>query len=92
MPYEHGFASTADFYSEYGASIDAMKCCCEHSSWRGCKTVPAATPMAAGTEGTDARSCTDGACGARGQDCCGGSLCNHSGLACVSGKCRFKDE
>ncbi|MBX3233411.1 MAG: hypothetical protein KIT84_37560 [Labilithrix sp.] len=92
MPFEHGFEDTAGFYAEYGASIDAMKCCCEHQNWRGCKTVPAATPMAAGTEGTDARSCTESTCGAWNQDCCNGTSCNHSGLTCRAGTCKFKDE
>lgn len=94
MPFEHGFTSSADFYAEYGPSIDAMKCCCEHSGWRGCKKVPAATPGAPGTEGTDARSCTESTCGGWNQPCCADSTsgCNHSGLTCDAGTCRFKDE
>ena len=92
MPYEHGMTSSQEFYAENGPHIDAMKCCCEHPSWRGCKTVPAATPQAPGTEGTDARSCTESTCGAHDQECCGGTSCNHSGLRCVSGKCRFRGE
>ena len=92
MPIDHGVASTAEFYEEYGHSIDAMKCCCEHSSWQGCTTVPAATPQGEGTAGTGARSCTESTCGAWKQDCCDGGSCNHTGLTCVSGKCRFKDE
>jgi hypothetical protein len=92
MPLSHGAASTADFYAEYGPSIDAMKCCCEHPSWRGCKTVPAATPTAAGVEGTDTRSCTDPTCGGWGQACCGDASCNHWGLRCITGSCRFVDE
>jgi len=92
MPYAHGAANAADFYAEYGPSIDAMKCCCEHPSWRGCKTVSATTPQAAGTEGTDARSCTEPTCGGWGQACCGGASCNHGGLRCAAGTCRFVDE
>jgi hypothetical protein len=92
MPFEHGMTSSKEFYTEYGPHVDAMKCCCEHPSWRGCKTVPAATPQAAGIEGTDSRSCTESTCGAHAQACCASSTCNHGGLSCVGGKCLFRDE
>lgn len=92
MPFEHGAASSAEFYAEYGPHLDAMKCCCEHPGWRGCKSVPASTPTAPGSEGTDARSCTDSTCGAHGQECCAGTSCNHGGLTCDAGRCRYRDE
>ena len=93
MPFEHGMTSSQDFYAEYGPHIDAMKCCCEHPSWRGCKTVPAETPQAPGVEGTGEKSCTESTCGGHGQPCCEGwSSCNHSGLTCASGQCVFADE
>lgn len=92
MPYQHGFTSTAEFYAELGPSIDAMKCCCEHPGWRGCKLVPAATPASAGTEGTEARSCTESRCGGWNQPCCEDDGCNHSGLTCRAGTCKFVDE
>jgi hypothetical protein len=92
MPYQHGATSSADYYGELAPHIDAMKCCCEHPSWRGCMTVPASTPQAAGTEGTEAKSCTDSTCGGHAQPCCDGSACNHSGLRCNAGTCRFRDE
>jgi hypothetical protein len=92
MPFEHGMTSSAEFYTENAPHIDAMKCCCDHPTWKGCKTVPAETPNAAGVEGTDARSCIGGTCGGRGQPCCDGSGCNHSGLTCTAGTCKFRDE
>lgn len=93
MPFAHGMKTKEDFYAEYGPSIDAMKCCCEHPSWRGCKTVPAATPQASGTEGTGSQSCTEPTCGGHNQACCNGGGCNHSGLRCSSSNtCLFRDE
>lgn len=92
MPMDHGHGSTADFYAENGKHVDAMKCCCEHPDWRGCRRVPAATPQAEGTAGTATESCIAPTCGGWGQACCEGNLCNHGGLTCASGTCKFVDE
>jgi len=93
MPEDHELASTSEFYAQLANHLDVMKCCCTHPTWQGCRKVPASDPSAEGTVGTDPdRSCVAPTCGARGQACCPGDACNHGGLACAAGTCKFVDE
>ena len=91
MPHQHDATTKEAYYTENGAHLDALKCCCEHPDWSGCRRVDRATPGAEGERGTGERSCTNSTAGGWHQPCFEGG-CNSSALHCASDRCVFIDE
>jgi hypothetical protein len=93
MPQDHVAKSNAEYWEEWGAHIDAIKCCCAHPTWLGCRTTNAFDSSEPPQRGTGPQACIGGECGGWRQACCGGTTCNHNGLSCASnGLCLFAGE